>query len=202
MPEVRPARPDELGACIAVASRAFWPDPLLGWFARGLLPEYELAPTFFGAAIKDRLAYAELAVAEHDGRVGAVAQWVPPGELPRPGLEQARSLLRFAPVLARSRHRPTAVRLLSEVEKRHPHHPHWYLALLGTDPAAQGRGLASALVAPVLARCDEEGVDAYLETQKASNVSWYARFGFTVTAELQVGAAPKVWLLTRTPKPG
>ena len=202
MAEPRVARADELGECIAVASRAFWPDPLLGWFARGPLPEYELAPTFFRAAIKDRLAYSDLTVADHDGRIGAVAQWVPPGELPRPAVDQARSLLRFLPILARSRHRPTAFKLLSEVERNHPHHPHWYLALLGTDPAAQGRGLASSLIAPVMARCDEEGVDAYLETQKESNVAWYARFGFEITKVLEVGAAPKVWLLTRTPKPG
>ena len=32
--------------------------------------------------------------------------------------------------------------------------PHWYLAVLGTDPPAQGQGLGSAVLAPVLEQCD------------------------------------------------
>jgi len=196
---VRRASPDELGECIAVASRAFWPDPLLGYFARDRLREYELGPTFFGAALRDRLAYSELSVVDHGDRIGALAQWVPPGELPRSGRDQAVSLLRFLPVLARSRHRAKAGRLLSEVERRRPAE-HWYLALLGTDPAAQGRGAASALLAPVLARCDDDGVPAYLETQKASNVAWYARHGFRETGTVEVPGVPEVWLLTREPR--
>ena len=197
---VRRLRDDELGEAIAVASRAFWPDPLLGYFARNLLREYELAPTFFGAALRDRLAYSEVSVVDHGGRIGGLAQWVPPGELPRSGFEQARSLLRFLPLMFRAQHRRSAVRLLSEVERRHPHERHWYLALLGTDPAAQGRGVGSALLAPVLARCDEDGVPAYLETQKASNVAWYARHGFEETGAIELKNTPKVWLLTRQPR--
>ncbi len=46
------------------------------------------------------------------------------------------------------------------------------LALLATNPGAQGRGLGSSLLGPVLDRCDSEGIPAYTETQKHENVSW------------------------------
>jgi GNAT superfamily N-acetyltransferase len=196
----RPIEVDETPEAIAVCARAFWPDPLLGFFSRGLLHEYRYLPQFFEIDIKDRKKYSRLLVADHEGRIGAFALWCPPGSLPRPAVEQAVSLVRASRMLLRSKNRVKATRLLLEVEKVHPREPHWYLALLGTDPAAQGRGLASSLLAPILQECDAEGVPAYLETQKESNVAWYARHGFEQTGTVELKDTPKVWLLTRQPK--
>jgi len=102
-------------------------------------------------------------------------------------------------VLARGRHRLKAFRLLLEVDRHHPHEPHWYLSLLATDPTVQGRGLGTALLAPVLERCDRDGVVACTETQKEANVSWYARAGFAVTHEVRLPDTPVVWCLRREP---
>jgi len=56
-------------------------------------------------------------------------------------------------------------------EARHPHDPsHWYLFILGTEPAAQGRGLGSALLARVLARVDAERMPVYW-SRRASGTS-------------------------------
>jgi ribosomal protein S18 acetylase RimI-like enzyme len=78
-----------------------------------------------------------------------------------------------------------------------PAPPHWYLAVLGTDPAAQGRGLGSAVLAPVLEGCDRDGVDAYLVSSKERNVDFYARFGFRVTREVRLPRGPRAWLMWR-----
>jgi len=84
------------------------------------------------------------------------------------------------------------------VERRHPHQPpHWYLAVLGTDPPAQGQGLGSAVLAPVLAQCDADGVGAYLESSKERNIAFYARHGFRVTEELRLPRGPRVWAMWR-----
>ena len=61
--------------------------------------------------------------------------------------------------------------------------------------------MGSALLAPTLARCDDQGEVAYLETQKAANVAWYGRHGFEATGEIQLHGTPKVWCLTRPPRP-
>ena len=90
---------------------------------------------------------------------------------------------------------------LTGIERSHPQAPpHWYLAILGTAPQAQGRGLGSAALAPVLARCDEDGVGAYLESSKEQNIPFYARHGFRVTRELRLPRGPRLWAMWREPR--
>ncbi len=72
----------------------------------------------------------------------------------------------------------------------HPKERHWYLQMLGTEPDAQSKGLGSAILAPVLERCDREGERVYLESSKERNIPFYARHGFAVTEEIQVPAWP------------
>ena len=64
----------------------------------------------------------------------------------------------------------------------------------------QGRGIGSALLAPGLEACDRDGLPAYLETQKESNVSWYARAGFEVSDEVRLPGTPPIWCLRREPR--
>ena len=98
------------------------------------------------------------------------------------GCSELFQLLPTAPFLVSSR-MVRALRLLFEIDALHPKEPHWYLATLGTEPDRQGQGIGSALLRPVLARVDEEGVPAYLESSKERNVPLYARFGFEVIDE-------------------
>lgn len=86
------------------------------------------------------------------------------------------------------------------VERRHPPKPpHRYLATLGTEPDAQGRGLGTAALAPVLEECDRDGVGAYLESSKESNIDYYVRFGFRVTEEMKLPRGPSLWPMWRDP---
>ena len=61
--------------------------------------------------------------------------------------------------------------------------PHFYLSLLGTDPAHAGRGLGMALLAENLERIDQEGVPAYLESSNPANNHRYERHGFAKVGE-------------------
>ncbi len=199
---VRPIRPGEHAEVVAVSARAFWHDPLFDFFTRDLLHEYELLPHLFRAYLKDLAAPgAELWVAEHDSRPRGFAGWLPPGAFPRTAAQELLRAARTLPVIARASRRRQAIRLLREVDARHLGEPHWYLAVLATDPSLQGRGIGSATLAPVLRRCDEEGTVAYCETQKRDNVSWYARFGFAVAETIELPGIPPVWCLRREPAP-
>ena len=82
--------------------------------------------------------------------------------------------------------------MLGESDKAHHElkEPHYYLALLGTDPLYQRTGAGSAALQPVLERCDAEGVSAYLETQKEENLAYYARHRFELARKLEVKGAP------------
>ena len=96
------------------------------------------------------------------GREGG-ALWAPPGRWKVPLIQIIKATpqflrlygWRFVPNLG----------VLSTLEKAHPTEPHYYLEFLGTDPAHQGRGIGSTLLQPVLDRCDDEGVGAYLESK-------------------------------------
>jgi ribosomal protein S18 acetylase RimI-like enzyme len=83
----------------------------------------------------------------------------------------------------------------------HPHDRHWYLQGLGTDPPLQRQGLASAALAPMLQRCDTDGVAAYLESTKERNVTFYERHGFRVTSTIDLpDRGPRLWLMWRDPQ--
>ena len=137
--------------------------------------------------------------AEQDGRILAGALWDPPGRWRVSLAAQLRQLPGLLKVLGS---RTFAVmHWLGEIEREHPIEPHWYLAVLGTDPSAQGHGLGSALLQSRLSRCDDRRFPAYLESSKESNVPYYERFGFAAVSEpyLEDGvphAAHQVHLVT------
>ena len=55
---------------------------------------------------------------------------------------------------------------------------------------AQGKGIASKLMRPMLEFCDDEKVVAYLETNKAPNVGLYQHYGFTLMKEERIPQTP------------
>ena len=59
----------------------------------------------------------------------------------------------------------------------------WYLYNLSVKQDAQGKGIASKLLRPMLGFCDDEKMVAYLETNKESNVSLYKHYGFELKKE-------------------
>ncbi|MGH6833122.1 MAG: GNAT family N-acetyltransferase, partial [Methyloceanibacter sp.] len=81
-----------------------------------------------------------------------------------------------------------------------PKEPHWYLPLIGTDPAKQGNGYGSALLRHALAICDREKMPAYLEATSARNVPLYQRHGFEALGTIQVGSSPPITPMLRKPR--
>ncbi len=167
-----------------VMQRAFFDAPQFEY----LLPDPALRaralPATLGAALRFLHPVdvgGEVVVA--NGAILGGAAWMPPGRW-RPSAWQQ---LRATPALVRA----LGMQQLQEYGKRgqaltaamhaaHPTEPHWYLAILGTDPDVQGRGVGSALMRSGLERCDRERADAYLECREA-HVPYYARLGFEVT---------------------
>lgn len=84
----------------------------------------------------------------------------------------------------------------------HPHEPHWYLNVLSTLPARQGQGLGAAVLQPVLAICDAEGIRAYLESTNPKNMTLYRRQGFVETGEIRLSDGPSLHQMWRDPAGG
>jgi GNAT superfamily N-acetyltransferase len=194
---VRPLTADDLRPVAATLARAFDDDPVMSWLQPDERRRRKVLPRFFTAEMRSTFLAAGVS-STTEGHTGA-ALWSPPGQ-PRPGLRQ---LLMLAPaVFGLGRRLPIALQTLALIDKKHPHHvPHYYLGVLGTEPSLQGTGIGSALLQPVLSRCDTEGVAAYLESSKERNVPFYARHGWEVTEEVALPrGGPSLWLMWRDPR--
>ena len=66
----------------------------------------------------------------------------------------------------------------------------WYLYNLSIRKDAQGKGLASKLMRPMLQFCDEERMVAYLETNKEANIGLYQHYGFALMKEELIPNTP------------
>lgn len=178
-------------------ARAFLDDPVAMWSCRPDALRPAVLERFHAARLRHLLGDEEVWTTPDRS---SVALWAPPQRwrtTPRQELELARAVL-HPRLLWRA---PLIVTGLLGLERQHPRTPpHWYLAILGTDPAAQGQGLGSAVLAPVLEQCDNDGVGAFLESSKERNIAFYARHGFRVTGELRLPRGPKMWSMWREPR--
>ena len=72
------------------------------------------------------------------------------------------------------------------LKKEFTEHYDWYLFNLSVRKDAQGKGIASKLMRPMLQFCDDERMVSYLETNKESNVGLYKHYGFELMKEEQI----------------
>jgi ribosomal protein S18 acetylase RimI-like enzyme len=175
--------------------RAFEDDPVAGFMFANVSKRPQSLRKFFSIQMKaDYLKTGEVWMTEdHTG----AALWGPPNK-PLPNVRDLLHLLPLMPALLPLGHMRKAMRALFIVESFRPKYPHWYLATIGTDPPAQGRGIGSVLMSTMMERIDKEGAPAYLESSKERNVPFYSRYGFKVSKELRaVDGAPPIWLMLR-----
>lgn len=180
--QVRPAGPDDHDSLLNVLMLAFSNDPCMRWTFRKpdvFLAAFKPFVTEMGAGLNhDGLFLTE------DGCAGAL--WLPPG-VEQNGEAIGAVIDRFVP----DHPNPQAGEQIGqEMHRFHPHEPHWYLSMVGVDPARQGRGHGSALLKAGLARCDADGLPAYLESSNPKNVPLYERFGFEVMGLIAPGDFP------------
>lgn len=199
IPAVRPATLADLPGMAEALAHAFHDDPVMAWLF-GPMSDRNLGHKrrFFAHEGKRHLRHPT--VFTIDGHPGA-AYWDPP----RAWRSSWRDVVAIAPLMARTMGRrvPTALRGLAVIEAAHGRQDpeHHYLSVLGTRPDRQGEGIGSALLQPMLDRCDREGVGAYLESSKAENLPFYERHGFRVVEEIRLPKGPPLWPMWRDPQP-
>ena len=190
------AGPADATAVARDLSDAFSTDPIFNWFLRTDARR---------DAARLKLFHLLLAMALADGEVfrpatgGAAAVWLPSESLgPSPFLQELRTLPVILQATGLSRlSRMSAMRAV--MDKHHPTSPrHAYLWFLGVTPQAQGFGVGTRLLAHGLARVDEKGLPAYLESSSPANLPLYRRHGFEVMETLKARPdAPEMWAMWR-----
>lgn len=194
---IREVRPGEAAAVVEVLDAALADDPFVQWLVRS-------KPRARRAYV--RLMVEEIAVprglvevAEQDGEVCGAALWAPPRTFSLSAWDTIRLMPRMVSIIGLGRMNETSAKL-EEVEAARPPEPYWLLTLLGIAPSARRRGLGSALMSRVLARCDSESSVAACETASEANLAFYERHGFTVTSSRSLGPeGPTSWSLIREP---
>ena len=131
--------------------------------------------------------------------VSGAAIWLPPKTWHVGLLEQVLLLPAIAGNLRAGT--PGFLRAFAMIERKHPREPaHWYLPVVGVAPAWQGRGYGAALLRPVLERCDEERLPAYLEASTQRSRALYERHGFEALEECRYAkGGPPLWRMWREP---
>lgn len=177
--------PADAERAIAVLVRAFSADPMARWMYPDPAQYRALFPAFvraFGGC-----AFA-LGTARHVENHAGVALWLPPGVEPDHDVIEAS--------LPAGRESEIAA-VFEEMACYHPGETHWYLPLIGVDPAHQREGRGAALLRDTLCLCDQDHVAAYLESTNPANVTLYQRHGFELRSTIQVGSAPPLFAMLR-----
>jgi GNAT superfamily N-acetyltransferase len=193
----RIALASEAGVAAEILGRAFVRDPVLTAFFRDESPQPARLAQYFELECRLVLkGYGEVWLDDH--RLGA-AIWRKPGGYP----ERLRDSLPMVPRYIRRfpRELVRASRAMNKLWAVHPREPHWYLFAVGVVPEATGQGRGSALLEPVLQRCDAQGIPAYLEASTVNNARLYARLGFEPRDEIEIlDGAARVRPMWREPR--
>ncbi len=141
---------------------------------------------------------AEVLGAFTDGRLVGVSAAAPPGECKPAGAENLRMLSAVLPAAGLAG-TLRVIRWFRAWGRHDPVAAHWHVGPVGVEPHAQGQGFGSMLIGRFCRRMDSQGAAAYLETERATNVSFYERFGFQVVGQASILGVEN-WFMWRDPR--
>jgi ribosomal protein S18 acetylase RimI-like enzyme len=202
-PELRPARSSERDAVATLLGDAFAHDPLVAAVVQDAPDAGAGRRAIFRTTARAARAHGAVMVAELDGRiVGAALIEDPPRTATQATLRRLVDGVRFLPLLARVG--SAGMRLLNDADlagrRLAPPQPHHVLLVVGVAAEARGRGIGRLLVETAITRAALSG-GVRLETENASNVERYRRWGFRERGTHQLGRVT-VWSMFRpTPPP-
>ena len=197
---VRPPQKADVRKLARTLGRAFYDDPIMMWMLPDAARRAKRLPRIFAAMTRHHfLADSAAEIASNGSAVGAAALWDPPGRWKHSRREELLMMPSFIRAFGL---RVSAGRQVAELmKKNHPEEPHWYLAVIGSDPTVRGGGFGQALMRSRLDRCDAEHAPAYLESSNPDNIPYYMRFGFEVTGEIKLpDGGPSMWPMWRAPR--
>lgn len=189
--------PDRLDEASAALARAFQDDPAWVW----LIPDEErrrrLLPWLFRVGFDVTAADVWTTA----GMIRGAARWLPPGRPPMRVGPTLKALVTtpfrlgaaITPFLAYGR-------AVESLRAETMPGPHWYLAGIGVEPSAQGRGVGAALLEPGVSAAARAGLPAVLLTNNEANLPFYERHGFDVVREGDTPqGGPHAWAMVKPP---
>ncbi len=201
--EIRPIARAEVEDVGAMLGRAFVDNPGYRAILSFLSDDARLRAVervkrgFTRAAVDHQVAEA----IHRDGRIAGASLVCDPGQYPptiRAKLRQASGCALLGPRAIRN-----FLLVDSLMSRRHLAEPHFYLFVLGVEPAWQGRGLGKRLLHRLSARADAAGLPCFLETDKETSVRLYESVGYEIVGEEKIAKLndARFWFMKRSPRP-
>jgi len=149
----------------------------------------------FGVALPLIFSKGVLLGAFDDETLVGIAGMLPPGQCQPTAMEKLTLAPRIVPGVGFD----AAVKVRSWLDqwaKYDLRQPHWHLGPVSVDAHLQGTGIGTRLMNEYCSRVDAAHATGYLETDKASNVTFYEKFGFETVASAAVLETPN-WFMKR-----
>lgn len=202
-PTIGLLHPSKASAAAAALARAFQDDPLQAYVLPDATERRAKSPSHFAPIVAYGLRFGRVYTTLPDP-IGAVV-WLPPDAWNvTPERAAAVGLDRLGDEIGED----AAKRFLDVIgfaegfHHQDVEHDHWYTMVLGVSPEGQGRGLGRALMEPIFAEADANGLPCYLETTQPTNVTLYEHLGFRVIRHaVEPVSKIDVWTLRRRPGP-
>lgn len=179
---VRTATGADADRVFDILALAFAADPAARWMypdPRQYMQHFpRFAKAFGGGAIARGTAFV--------CREGA-ALWLAPDAKP-----DEDTLIQLLERSVAAAQKSDAFAVFEAMSRYHPDEPHWYLPLIGVDPASQGLGYGSALMREGLELCDAARLPAYLEASSTRSIPFYRSHGFEPLGEIRRGDCPPI----------
>ena len=191
----------DLDRLAEIAADAYRDYPLHNWFTKG---KYDAKASRLIMQISLKTMTEDAVIYADSEEMNGFAVWLPfgfTGSETMPFLLNGglRLILHSGPgIIGRLL---TYEKYAMNLKKEFTDHYDWYLYNLSIKKDAQGKGIASKLMRPMLKFCDDEQMVAYLETNKETNVGLYKHFGFDLMKEEQIPKTPVThYAMVRHPK--
>lgn len=197
--EPRVATTADAAIATEILVRAFYNCPTWGWVFPDPAVRAEQHRAFWGLLVEGALRYPWVWL----GAGGVTTSvWIPPDGAELSAEQEASIEPMLVELMGAGSARVLAA--LAAFDAAHPHsEPHYYLSLLGTDPAHYGNGYGLGLLEANLRLIDAEGAPAYLESSNPANVALYERYGFRLLSSFDLPntgpTVPTMWREARTP---
>lgn len=163
----------------AVLTRAFRNYPHLQYYFPNELEREKITPYFTYLDVFSGIRYGEMYATSPN--LEGIAIWISSDNYPVPFWKIVWAVP-LPVLLGYGRYGGFRMRHIFEhvdaIHQRLAPFKHLFLLLIGVDPKFQGKGYASKLLRPMLARLDEESLPCYLGTLKEANIPLYEHFGF------------------------